>query len=75
MNMEALITAIKIAGGQSALARAIGKSQGHISVWLKRRYIPAEMVLPIERATGVSRHLLRPDIYPLDAAPSPEAAA
>lgn len=75
MNMDALTQAIEIAGGQSALARAIGKSQGHISVWLRRRYIPAEIVLPIERATGVSRHLLRPDIYPIDPAPSTDKAA
>lgn len=27
--------------------------------------LPAEHVLAVEAATGVSRHLLRPDIYPL----------
>lgn len=58
--------AIEAAGGQTALASAIGKTQGHISKWLQRGYIPAESVLAIERATGVSRHLLRPDLYPLE---------
>jgi Putative antitoxin of bacterial toxin-antitoxin system, YdaS/YdaT len=31
--------------------------------WGQRR-VPAERVLEIERATGISRHDLRPDIYP-----------
>jgi DNA-binding transcriptional regulator YdaS (Cro superfamily) len=66
MTKEALRLACERAGGQTALAKAIGKSQGHISKWLQRGYIPAEQVLLIERATGVSRHQLRPDVYPLD---------
>lgn len=66
MTTEALKKAIEKANGQTALAEAIGKTQGHISKWLERNYIPAECVLPIERATGVSRHDLRPDLYPRD---------
>jgi len=31
--------------------------------------LPAEHVLVVEHATGISRHLLRPDIYPADLAP------
>jgi Putative antitoxin of bacterial toxin-antitoxin system, YdaS/YdaT len=31
--------------------------------WEQRR-VPTERVLEIERATGISRHDLRPDIYP-----------
>ncbi len=68
MTTEALQRAIETAGGQTALAGMIGKTQGHISKWLEREYIPAEVVLPIERATGVSRHDLRPDLYPKEAA-------
>lgn len=60
----ALEKAISEAGGQTILANAIGKTQGHISKWLERGYVPPEMVLKIEKATGVSRHDLRPDIYP-----------
>lgn len=33
------------------------------AVWLWTR-VPAERVLVVERVTGLSRHLLRPDIYP-----------
>lgn len=62
--LTALQDAVNKAGGQTALARAIGKTQGHVSQWIRRRYVPAEEVLKIEAATGVSRHDLRPDIYP-----------
>lgn len=62
--LSALQNAVTKAGGQTALARAIGKTQGHISVWIRRRHVPAEEVLKIEAATGVSRHELRPDLYP-----------
>ena len=51
-------------GSQTALAKAIGKSQGHISKWLERKYVPAESVLAIERATGIPRQKIRPDLYP-----------
>ncbi len=27
--------------------------------------VPAERVLGVEKVTGISRHILRPDIYPL----------
>lgn len=59
--------AIEILGGQSALARACGKKQAHVWYWLNRSgRVPAEQAITIEQATGgeVSRHDLRPDIYP-----------
>jgi len=60
--------AIEAAGSQDALARKLGTSQQRIWNWLHRdRRIPAEVVLPIERETGISRHELRPDLYPQDA--------
>jgi DNA-binding transcriptional regulator YdaS (Cro superfamily) len=54
------------AGGQTALARLIGARQQDIWYWLNRRdgRASAEFVIAIESATGVSRHELRPDIYP-----------
>lgn len=30
------------------------------------RRVPAEFVLKVEALTGVSRHELRPDIYPIE---------
>ncbi|WP_420997613.1 transcriptional regulator [Cupriavidus sp. 30B13] len=58
--------AVEVAGSQSELARRIGVRQMHVWNWLNRSKgkVPGEYVLPIERATGVSRHDLRPDLYP-----------
>lgn len=63
-SLQALERAVELAGGQSALARAIGKSQSHIWHWLKvAKRVPAEAAVAIEKATGVSRKELRPDLY------------
>lgn len=54
---------------QDAFAQALGVSQGLVSHWVTgRARIPAERVLTIEAATGgqVTRHELRPDLYPLE---------
>ncbi|HEY7664256.1 MAG TPA: Cro/CI family transcriptional regulator [Xanthobacteraceae bacterium] len=52
--------AIRAAGGVAALARKIGISQPSVSNWSR---VPAERVLSVEAATGVSRAVLRPDLY------------
>ena len=52
--------AIRAAGGIGALARKIGISQPSISNWSR---VPAERVLSVEAATGVSHATLRPDLY------------
>lgn len=61
----ALSRACKVAGGQKPLADKIGTSQSQVWYWLTRakKGVPGEFVLRIEGATGVSRHLLRPDLY------------
>jgi DNA-binding transcriptional regulator YdaS (Cro superfamily) len=66
MNKKFLKKAVRLAGGQSALARAIGVTQSYIYNWLHRDEVvpPAKYVLKIEKAVGVSRHDLRPDLYP-----------
>ncbi|WP_093222699.1 YdaS family helix-turn-helix protein [Sphingomonas sp. NFR15] len=64
---EALTQAVEIAGGQSALGRICGKAQPTVWKWLQNgKHLPPEHVLAVEDATGVSRYLLRPDIYPRD---------
>ena len=71
---QALRDAVKAAGGQSALARLIGTSQAAVWKWVSRRKdLPAEHVLTVEEATGISRHRLRPDVYGPE--PTEEAAA
>lgn len=64
---EALQNAVDQAGSQSALARICGVSQTAVWKWLQSsKRLPAEYCLAVERETGVSKHLLRPDIYPAD---------
>ena len=57
-------TAVKLAGGQSALGKTLGVSQQRVWHWLhKLQRVPAEYCVAIEKATGVSRHELRPDVF------------
>lgn len=60
--------AVTLAGSQTALAKLIGVQQAHVWNWLNRSKgkVPGEYVIPIEKATGVSRHELRPDLYPIE---------
>lgn len=48
-------------GTQQALADGLGIKSPSISDWTQ---IPHMRVLRIEALTGISRHELRPDIYP-----------
>lgn len=67
-----LAAAVRMAGSQTAFGALIGKRQSVINDWLREgRPLPAEHVLTVEKATGISRHALRPDIYPIDESPSP----
>ena len=73
----ALAKAVRTTGSQSAFARLIQKDQSTVHDWLRTgKLLPAECVLAVESATGISRHDLRPDIYPIEnSGPhSPEAA-
>lgn len=58
--------ACRTAGGQAALARQLGIRQSTVSSWLRRgNELPAKFVIPVEQAFGISRHELRPDLYPI----------
>lgn len=63
--MRVIDRIIKAAGGQSELARLLDIKQQSVHEWVTRGRVPAERVLQIERVTGVPRHLIRPDIYPV----------
>ena len=65
---DGIVSAIAHAGGVRPLSRLLGISAPSVSEWRKRGRIPAERVLQVERVTGVSRHILRPDLYPREAA-------
>jgi DNA-binding transcriptional regulator YdaS (Cro superfamily) len=56
-------------GNQSAFAKAVGTSQQRISYVARcGNSCPPDLVIATERATGISRHTLRPDLYPIEAA-------
>jgi DNA-binding transcriptional regulator YdaS (Cro superfamily) len=48
---------------QSELARRLGIRPQSVQQWVQARRIPAERVVDVEKATGVPRSLLRPDLY------------
>lgn len=68
MDKSALARAADLVGGQKPLADRIGTTQSQVWYWLNRaaRGVPGEFVIPIEVATDgkVTRHELRPDLYP-----------
>tara|TARA_R110002111_G_scaffold170741_1_gene236426 strand:- start:1195 stop:1425 length:231 start_codon:yes stop_codon:yes gene_type:complete len=59
---------------QAALAKEIGVQDAAICKWEKGR-VSVQMVLTVERITGIPRHLLRPDVYPAPVRRSEGAAA
>lgn len=79
-RFEALIEVRQAFASQEEMAAYFNVAQATVSRWLTQsKQLPAEHVLRAERATGVSRHALRPDIYPVDhdqppADPGPECA-
>lgn len=63
MRDQGLEKAIRSVGGVSELARRIGIAQPSVSNWNR---VPAERVVAVEAATGVSRTALRPDLFGAD---------
>ncbi|QCD02254.1 Rha family transcriptional regulator [Citrobacter portucalensis] len=64
--MNGLTKAIKSAGTATNIATMLGIKPMSVSRW-KNRYqgvVPADRVLQIYAATGVTPHELRPDLYP-----------
>lgn len=60
---SALNRAKEAVGGNTALAEKLGDlTPQAVSQWKK---VPPSRVIDVEKHTGVSRHELRPDIYPI----------
>jgi len=55
--------AFERAGGKEALARSLNLTRAATYFW---KQVPPTRVLQVERLTGVSRHQLRPDLYPVE---------
>jgi DNA-binding transcriptional regulator YdaS (Cro superfamily) len=65
---EALKLARDRSGGPAALAKKLDISSQAVVQW---DIVPPLRVLAVEAATGVSRHDLRPDLYPRETAERP----
>lgn len=65
MNENPLQKAVSLFGTYR-LAMAVGVKHPTIHSWMRTGRVPAGRVLAVERVTGISRHELRPDIYPLE---------
>jgi DNA-binding transcriptional regulator YdaS (Cro superfamily) len=70
-ELDALKRAVDTAGSQAKFAERLSAfsekpvAQAHVWYWLRKlQKAPPNQVLAIEAATGISRHELRPDIYP-----------
>lgn len=61
--MTGIESAIQQSGSASALGLAIGVTKMAVSLWRKNG-VPSSRVIQIYKATGVTPHELRPDLYP-----------
>lgn len=59
---------------QAEIARQLGIKPMLVSNW-KKRGIPANRVLDLERISGISRHLIDPLLYPRDGGYDTDSAA
>ena len=65
MNPELIEKVFEIAGGPTALAAKLDPPdyRQNVTTWKERGRVPAHRVLDVERITGISRHVLRPDVF------------
>lgn len=68
LTITGIDAALKAVGGsQAALARSVGLSKAAIGKWVRDQKIPVERVPEVADATGVPRHVLRPDFWDVPA--------
>jgi DNA-binding transcriptional regulator YdaS (Cro superfamily) len=61
--MDHVSAAAALVGSRAELAKLMGVSAGAVSKWSKQKKIPINRVIRFEQITGISRHVLRPDIF------------
>lgn len=64
--MNSIERAVQAAGGPKAVAEKLEIKRQAVEKWIKHERLPADRVLIIEALSGISRHELRPDLYPED---------
>lgn len=70
-EVPGITAAIEAAGGQVALAEALGVTQQEVSRWKVRGFVPEHRVVEVEQATGVPRgRLIDPALMELITPPS-----
>lgn len=70
-GIDALKRAVEVLGTQTAVSRVVGVTAQAVSDMVRNgQRVPAEWCLPIEAATAgqITRHQLRPDLYPEEVA-------
>jgi len=70
-SINAVETAVAALGGIEAFQARLGVSRRTVFHW-KQHGIPAERAPAVEAATGVSRSLLRPDLWPVTLMAEPD---
>lgn len=66
--IEIVEVAAKKVGGLAELGRLMGISRNAFYRW---REVPPKRVLQLEKISGISRHEMRPDLYPPDERKNP----
>jgi DNA-binding transcriptional regulator YdaS (Cro superfamily) len=77
-GMNALRRAVEFLGNQTVAAKVVGVSPQAVSEMLRKgRRVPAGWCLPLESATAgrITRHDLRPDLYPRETKSLPANSA
>lgn len=62
-SATALARAVLAAGGQSALARAVGVTPQAVQQWVRQGQVSHHKVLDVHLLTSVPCHELRPDLF------------
>lgn len=63
MTPEELKKAVEAAGGQSAVARKIGCTSQAVSKWCSTGEVPLKRLIDFEKATGIPREKVYPELF------------
>lgn len=62
-DIQALLNELDERGLRSRIARELNITPGAVTQWQE---VPAKHVLAVAKITGIPRHRLRPDLYPVE---------